>query len=149
MGDEITKPRKGRERKKTPAELRWEQGQYVGRPSQHDNSCISMDVKRPPTLPKAICSVKSIENWALNSYTDIDGEETDKQQRDQNTTIQRAEEFVNGSQEEELSPSEGARQRAEAFFQEFQDRGMPSLFPSTPLQYMVGSQKPLASSGMQ
>ncbi len=96
-----------------------------------------MDVKRPPILPKAISSVTSIENWALDPYAD-DGEDTYQQQRDQNTTIKHAEEFVEGRQEE-LSPSGKARQRAEAFFQEFQDERMPSLFKSTPLAHLAGS----------
>ncbi len=140
--------RKGKGREKTPAELRWEKGQYVARPLQND-SCMGMNVKVPPTLPKAICSVKSIENWALDPYSS--GREVTyhhQKQREQNTTtIQYSEEFVEG-RKEGLSPSDKVRQSAEALFQEFKDERMPSPFTSTPLTHLAGSPNMFESPGM-
>ncbi len=134
-GNESTKLKKGKERKKTPAELRWEQGQYVTR--QH-NSCVAMDVKRPPTLPKAISSVSKIERWALDPYADDGEEDTYQQERGQNIIIKRAEELVEG-RKKELSPSGTSRQRAEAFLREFQDERTFSPPTSAPLAYLSAS----------
>ncbi len=97
-----------------------------------------MDVKRPPTLPKAISSVSKIERWALDPYADDGEEDTYQQERGQNIIIKRAEELVEG-RKKELSPSGTSRQRAEAFLREFQDERTFSPPTSAPLAYLSAS----------